>query len=293
MSKISQFLVIVVGASLLLISQSIFIVRPDQTAMVVHLGELRHDAQGNVIRYQSGLHFKLPFVDRLIKIDKRLQSFDVPSSRVLTQDQKSVNVDYYVKWYVKDFSLFYQRTGGNYYYARDLIRRKTSDSLRAEFGVRSLTEIISGEERSLIIDRMQKSASESVENIGLRISDVRLKRVDYPVEVTLSVYERMKSSRHRDAKRYRAEGMAQSEKIRSGADKDAMIIVVEAERKAAEVVAKAKNEAAGIFNRSYSKAPDFYSFYIRMEGYNESISPSDTMLISPQDNQYYSELAVK
>jgi len=268
-----------------------FIVRPDQTALVVHLGDLRRDEQKNVMMYQSGLHFKLPFFDRLVKIDKRLQSFEVPSSRVLTQDLKSVNVDYYVKWYVKDFSLFYQRTGGNYYHARELIRRKISDSLRAEFGVRSLSEIISGEERNLIIETMQKSASESVENIGIRVRDVRLKRVDYPEEVTRSVYERMKSSRHRDAKKYRATGNAERERIQSEADKDAAIIIAEANRSAAEHVAEAKNKAAKIYSQSYSKAPDFYSFYLKMEGYNQSISSNDVMLISPKNNEFYSEMS--
>lgn len=290
MNKVSQFLLIVFGLSLLLITQIVFVVYPDQTGLVVHLGDLRKNEKGQVLKYQAGLHYKLPFVDRLVRIDKRLQSFDVPSSRVLTQDQKSVYVDYYVKWYVKDFSLFFQRTGGNYFYAKDLIRRKISDSLRAEFGVRGLSEIISGEERNQIIERMQKSASESVENMGLRVKDVRLKRVDYPKEVTRSVYERMKSSRHRDAKRYRAQGNAESERIVSEAEKDAMVIVSEAKRKAAEVVAEAKRKAVRTYNLSYSKAPDFYEFYLKMEGYDGSISKDDYMVISSKESEFYSNL---
>lgn len=293
MNNVSRFLLVVVAVSLLLISQSVFVVMPDHSALVVHLGDLKDNARGDVIIYQAGLHFKLPFVDKLVMIDKRLQSFVVPSSRVLTQDQKSVNVDYYVKWYIEDFPMFYRRTGGNYHYAKDLVRRKISDSLRAEFGVRNLSEIISGEERNLIIETMQKSGSQSVENIGLRVKDVRLKRIDYPEEVTRSVYERMKSSRHRDAKRYRAEGNAQGERIQSEADKDAVVIVTNAERKAAEMVAGAKSQAATIFNDAYSQSKDFYAFYLKMEGYKLTISPDDLMLISPKENEYYSDLSEK
>lgn len=291
MNSVSRVLLSIVVISVLMISQALFIIMPNESGLVVHLGDLRKDDNDRVLVYQSGLHFKLPLVDKLVKIDKRLQSFDVPSSRVLTQDQKSVYVDYYVKWYVYDFPLFYQRTGGNYYHAKELVRRKISDSLRAEFGIRRLSEIISGEERNQIIQTMQQAASESVENMGMRVRDVRLKRVDYPKEVTMSVYERMKSGRHRDAKRYRAEGNAQGERIKSEAEKEARILITNANRKSAEIVAKAKQQAAVMYNQAYAKAPDFYAFYLKMEGYKSSVSSKDMMLISPKENAFYSELS--
>ena len=289
-SNTRVFALMVVSVATLFLFQSLFTIMPTEAGLVVHLGDLNTNDDGRVIIYNPGLHIKFPFIDRLVKIDKRLQSFDVPSTRVLTQDQKSVFVDYYTKWYVKDFAKFYQRTGASYFYTEEILKRKISDALRAEFGTRNLSDIISGEERNLIIKQMQKLASESADNIGVTVQDVRLKRVDYPQEVTLSVYERMKSSRHRDAKRYRSEGAAEAEKIKAEADKDAAIIVARSKKDAAIIVAESKKEAASIFNKAYSQAPDFYDFYIKMEGYRDAIKPDELMLLSPESDRFFSLL---
>lgn len=290
-SNTRVFLLMVALVSLFVLTQSLFVIHPAQSGLVIHLGDLNTTADGKVRVYQPGLHIKFPIIDRLVRIDKRLQSFDVPSTRVLTQDKKSVLVDYYTKWLVSDFSLFFQRTGGSFYRAQEILKRKISDSLRAEFGTRNLSEIISGEERNQIIQRMRELATESAENIGVKVWDVRLKRVDYPQEVTLSVYERMKSSRIRDAKRYRGEGRAKAEEIRAEADKDASIIVSKAKRDAAERIAQSRQEASTIFNSAYSKAPDFYEFFMKMQGYSESIGQKEVMLISPENDRFYSLLS--
>ena len=177
-----------------IVSQTLFVVMPAQTALVTHLGDLKQNDDGQILIYDQGLHYKAPLIDRLVRMDKRLQSFDVPSTRVLTLDQKSVNVDYYTKWRIKDFPLFYRATSANFLGAREIIKRKISDALRAEFGKRNLSDIISDEERNLIIEKMRLSAAKSAMNIGVDVVDVRMKRIDYPQEVTLSVYERMRSS---------------------------------------------------------------------------------------------------
>lgn len=290
-SNTRVFMLMVSAVSVFISIQSLFIIMPAQAGMVVHLGDLNTNTKGEVIVYNPGLHFKYPIIDKVIKVDRRLQSFDVPSTRVLTQDQKSVFVDYYSKWYVKDFAKFYQRTGANYFYTEEILKRKISDALRAEFGTRNLSDIISGEERNLIIQQMQKLASESADNIGVTVQDVRLKRVDYPQEVTLSVYERMKSSRHRDAKRYRSEGAAEAERIKAEADKEATIIVARSKRDAALIVAESKDEAARIFNKAYTKAPDFYEFYIKMEGYKNVVKNDEIMLLTPQNDRFFSALS--
>ncbi|MCP8352633.1 protease modulator HflC [Candidatus Synchoanobacter obligatus] len=285
------FVLMIAAVAILALSQSLFVVMPMQAGMVVHLGDLNTNDEGQVKVYGPGLHVKLPVIDRLVLIDKRLQSFDVPTARVLTQDQKSMNVDYYSKWRVVDFALFYKRTGANYAQAQDILLRKISDALRAEFGQRNLSEIISGDERNLIIARMQQKASESAANIGVKVQDVRLKRVDYPQEVTLSVYERMRSSRNRDAKRYRSEGMAESERIKAEADKEAAIIISRSRKEAAEKIAEGHSEAAKIFNNAYSRAPEFYEFFIKMQGYEKSIKDGEVMLLSPGNDRFYSILA--
>lgn len=276
--------------TILVLSQVMFVIMPTQVGLVVHLGDLNTHPNGEVHVYEPGLHFKLPVIDRLVTIDKRLQSFDVPSTRVLTQDQKSVFVDYYTKWYVKDFSVFFKRTGADFFRAQEILKRKISDALRAEFGRRNLSDIISGDERNQIIQQMQQKASESAQNLGVVVLDVRLKRVDYPQEVTLSVYERMKSSRHRDAKRYRSEGLADGERIKAEADKDASVIVAKSKREAAERVAEAQKTAAEIFNSAYSQDPQFAEIYIKLKANAETINGDELMILSADQHEFYSLL---
>ena len=284
-------MLMVAVVALFVSTQVLFVIMPAQAGLVVHLGDLHTLETGEVKVYRPGLHFKLPIIDRLTAIDTRLQSFDVPSTRVLTQDQKSVFVDYYTKWYVYDFSTFYKTTGADFFRAQEILKRKISDALRAEFGRRSLSDIISGDERNQINQQMQQKASQSAENLGVKVVDVRLKRVDYPQEVTLSVYERMKSSRHRDAKRYRSEGLAESEKIKAEADKDASVIIAEARREAAERVAEGKREATEIYNSAYSKAPDFYEFFIKMQAYLDSVKEDELMILSPDQHEFFALLS--
>lgn len=292
-SNLRIFSLMLVVVSIFVFTQSLFIIMPNESGLVVHLGSLRQDGAGSPKVYTPGIYLKIPIADRLIRLDRRLQSVDLPSTRVLTQDKKSVLVDYYTRWLVSDFAKFFQRTGGSFFRAQEILKRKISDALRAEFGVRNLSDIISGEERNLIVQRMRELANESAENLGITVWDVRLKRVDYPQEVTLSVYERMKSSRHRDAKRYRSEGQAKAVEIQAEADKDAAIIVSQAKREAADVVATARREASKIYNDAYSQAPDFYEFFLKMQGYNTAVGRNELMLINPESDQFFNLLAEK
>ncbi len=274
----------------LVLMQCLFIVTPRERSMLSYLGDLKQE-NGAVLVYSPGLYFKFPIIERVIKVDYRLQSFDVPSTRVLTADQKSVNVDYYVKWRVTDPAVFYKATGAVFSVANNMVKGKTIDALRAEFGVRELSEIISGDERLLMVENMQARSSESTKSLGIEVLDVRLKRVDYPQEVTLSVYERMRSSRDREAKKYRATGLAQSERIKSEADKDFVVIVADAKKQAAERIAKGNEAAAEIYVNSYSRAPGFYDFYLRMMGYLDSISTDDVFVVDPDQAEFFKNMA--
>ncbi|MDC3180926.1 protease modulator HflC [Gammaproteobacteria bacterium] len=288
--RINSSIILTVLIAVLLLLQCIFIVTPRDRSLLSYLGDLRQDA-GVTLVYQPGLHFKKPILERVIRIDHRLQSFDVPSSRVLTADQKSVNVDYYVKWRVTNPAVFFKTTGASFAVAKNMIKSKTIDALRAEFGIRELSEIISGDERLQMVEMMQERASSSAKSLGVEVIDVRLKRVDYPQEVTLSVYERMRSSRDREAKKYRATGLAQSERIKSEADKDFVIIVADAKKQSAERVAEGEAKAASIYIDAYSKAPSFYEFYIKMMGYLDAVSPSDVFVLDPNQTEFFKNMA--
>ena len=285
MNKILTSIAIVALAVILVAMTSLFIVMEGFEAIVVHLGQIKRDTSGQVIVYKPGLHFKIPYVDTVKSFDVRLQSFDVPSSRVLTEEQKHVDVDYYVQWRIKDIASFYTRTNGNIVRARDILMRKINDALRASFGDKKLNEVIS-DDRSNIIHKLTKSASTSANNIGAEVVDVRIKRIDYPQEVTLSVYERMKSQREQVAKEYRAEGEMRKEEIMAVADKKATIIIAEANKQAAQLIANGQEKAADIYNKTYSENEPLFKLWRTLTAYEKSFTDKTLFVIDPADNAF-------
>lgn len=285
MSKRITPIIILALLLILALMTSLFIVFEGQEALVVHLGKIRRDGDGKAIKYNPGIHFKLPYVDTVKRFDIRLQSFDVPSSRVLTEEQKSVDVDYYVVWRIKDTAIFFTRTNGSELRARDILTRKINDALRASFGDKKLNEVIS-DDRSNIIHKLTQSASKSAENIGAEIVDVRIKRIDYPQEVTLSVYERMKSQREQVAKKYRSEGEMEQEEIKAVADKKAAIVVAEAKKDAAKLVALGTEQAAALYNVTYNENKPLFQVWRTLTAYERSFDDKTILVIDPADNAF-------
>ena len=196
---------------------SVFFVFEGQNALVQRFGKFISDDSGQAQIYKPGLHFVIPLIDAPKYIDIRIQTFSVPSDRIYTVEQKTVKIDYYVKWRVKDVRKFFLTTSANYNRSNNSLRGKINDALRAEVGQRELIDVITGE-RSNIIAALKRNADESAENFGIEVIDVRIVRLDYPTEVSQSVYNRMKASRERMATMYRAEGDEESEAIRAQGD---------------------------------------------------------------------------
>src|SRR3990167_9577566 len=174
---------------------TLFTVQQGHQALELRLGELVKNKQtekGDVI--YPGLHAKLPFVTSIREFDTRLQGTDVESSRILTAEQKAVIVDYFIKWRIDNLPLYYKRTGGYAFRAQDLLKQKINDSLRAEFGERSIQEVISSE-RLDIMRMLLKKANNSAQSLGIEVVDVRIKGIDLPEQVRDSVFSRMSAER--------------------------------------------------------------------------------------------------
>ncbi len=276
---------IILLGSFLILMMCAFSVQQGSQALVVNLGQIKKTQSGEALIYHPGLHFKMPYVDTVRKFDVRLQSFDVPSSRVLTEEQKSVDVDYYVQWRVKNVPAFFTRTNGDAGRARDLLQRKINDALRASFGDKKLREVIS-DDRSSIIQKLTVAASQSAKNIGIEVIDVRIKRIDYPKEVTLSVYERMATQREQVAKEYRAEGEMSAEEIRAKADKKAKIIVAEAEKNGAQLRAEGQKEAAFLYNKTYSENDTLFNLWRTLTAYERSFADKSAFVLDPSDSGF-------
>lgn len=265
---------------------SMFTLHQSQAGLVMRLGSLIKDAKGQPVIYGPGLHFKMPFLDTLKRFDMRLQTFMVNSSRVLTSEQKYVLVDYYVKWRIKDLPLYFKRTAGLSFRAERLLQQRTNGAVRAAFGERTITDVVSGE-REAVMGLLRTKANETAKKLGIEVVDVRVKGIDLPEEVSVSVFQRMSADRERVATKHRSDGRSAAEKVRAGADAKVTVMLAQAKAQAAGIRAQGDAQAAAIYNQAFSQDPKFYQFWRSMEAYRTSFGGEQDLLVLDTNNPYF------
>lgn len=276
----SKNILVVVLLALILLSMSAFTVSQTQYVLVQRLGEIVS------VKKEPGLYFKVPFVDNLKYFDNRILTLDWEQpAKFITSENKYMMVDSFVKWRIVDPQKYYVsiKEGGEAA-AEDRLSKVVNAGLRAEFGVRTVRDVIAGE-RSKVMDNLRRKADAEARQMGIEVVDVRLKRVDYSEEISKSVYDRMIAERKRLANQLRSEGAAASEKIRADADKQREVIIAEAYREAQKTKGEGDAKAAEIYNQSYSRNPEFYAFYRSQEAYKNSFkNKSDVMVLDPNSD---------
>jgi membrane protease subunit HflC len=279
MKNLTNVLVVAIVA-ILLFSSSAFTVDQTQFVVVQRLGEII------AVKKEPGMHFKMPIVDNLKYFDNRILTLDWEQpAKFITSENKYMMVDSFVKWRIIDPAKYYVsiKDGGEAA-AEDRLSKVVNAGLRAEFGKRTVHDVIAGE-RATIMDNLRKRADMEARQIGIQVVDVRLKRVDYAEEISKSVFDRMIAERKRLANQLRSEGSAASEKIRADADKQREVIIAEAYRDAQKTKGEGDAAAAAIYNQSYGKNPEFYAFYRSTEAYKNSFkSKSDVMVLDPNSD---------
>ena len=265
-----------VVASLIVASASLFTVDQRQHAIVFQLGEIRD------VVSEPGLHFKWPLIQNVRYFDKRILTFDsAEPERFLTSEKKNVLVDSFVKWKIVDVRQYYVSVGGDEARAQTRLTQAVNAGLREEFGKRTLHDVVSGE-RDRIMEEMRSKADADARKIGAQVIDVRLKRVDLPLEVSESVYRRMEAERKRVANELRSQGAAEAEKIRADADKQREIIVAEAYREAQRVKGEGDAKSSAIYAAAFGQNPEFYAFYRSLDAYRNSFrNKSDVLVVEP------------
>lgn len=263
-------------AVLLLVSMSAFTVDQREYALVFRLGEIV------AVKKDSGLYFKVPMVDNVRYFDKRILTLNsAEPDRFLTSEKKNVLVDSFVKWKIIDPAKYYVSVKGDEVQAERRLSQTVNDGLRAEFGKRTIHDVVSGE-RGQIMEILRQRADRDSRQMGIQVLDVRLKRVDLPEKVSESVYQRMEAERKGVANQLRSEGSAASEKIRADADKQREVIIAEAFREAQNVKGQGDAKAAETYAAAYNKNPEFYAFYRSLEAYRNSFkSKSDVLVLEP------------
>ncbi len=278
----------VVIALIIFASMSIFTVDQRKFALVSQFGEVKR------IISEPGLNFKFPLIQDVRFFEKRIITMDsAEPERFITSEKKNVLVDSYIKWQIVDPKLYYISFDGDESRAKIRLNQTINAGLREEFGKRTVHDVISGE-RDKIMEQMRTKANIDTKKVGIKIVDVRLKRVELPFEVSEAVFRRMEAERKRVANELRSEGAAEAEKIRADADKQREIIIANAYRDAQKLKGEGDAKAAAIYAAAFSDNPDFYAFYRSLEAYGKTFSnKNDILVISPDSSEFFKYLQNK
>jgi modulator of FtsH protease HflC len=274
-------LLIVLLVALVLLTMSAYTVDQREYAMVFRLGEIVS------VKKEPGLYFKMPLVENVRYFEKRIVTLDwVEPDRFITSEKKNVLVDSFVKWRIIDPAKYYVSVRGDERQAEARLSQTVNDGLRAEFGKRTIHDVVSGE-RDKIMEILRLKADREARQMGIEVLDVRLKRVDLPEEVSGSVYQRMEAERKRVANELRSQGAGAAEKIRADADKQREVIIAEAYREAQKTKGEGDAKAAEVYASAYGRNPEFYSFYRSLEAYRNSFKNKSDVLVLQPDSEFF------
>jgi membrane protease subunit HflC len=275
-------IMIAVGVLLLVAATSLFTVTEAQLAIRTEFGAILGT------HYSPGLHAKWPW-DQVVTFDRRILSQTYNGETFLTNDNRGLVVDFYIKWRVKDASYYYQATGGNEDIAGRRLAEIVKDGIKSVVAERTLEQIVSSE-RAAVTGEMFGQASKNVAGLGAELIDVRVQAINLPPEVSSRVYESMKQNFAKIASGLRAEGQSQSVRIRASAERQRTEILADAEREALRVHGEGDAEATAIYARAYSKNPEFYSFYRSLQAYDHSLGKDGDLLVVTPDGEFFKYL---
>ena len=278
MNKIILILAVVVA---ILLSSSLYTVKETQVALKLRLGEIVS------IENEPGLKFKTPFVNNVVRFDKRIQTLDSAAESFLTVEKKNVVVDSFVKWRIVDTQKFYISTGGAMAQANLRLAQNNQDALRSEFSKRTIIEVISDEREAIMASVKAKLKAIAEDEYGIEVVDVRIKRIELSQEVRNSVYSRMETERKGLANKYRANGAEEAEKLQAFADKERTIILANAYRDSEKIRGEGDAISASNYAEAYSQDVDFYSFYRSLESYKKSFNEQGDILVLNPDSEFF------
>lgn len=274
-------IVAVVVAALLALMGSVYVVREDQTALVLNLGRVvRADIK-------PGLHFKWPLVESAKVFDRRFQVLETDPERYFTSEQKDVSIDFFAIGYIADSRAFYRATSGDEKAAAQRLAPIVTDSLRNQINSRTLHELVSGD-RNEIIAKQLKAINAAARNLGVQIVDIRIKQIDLPTDsqVINDVYDRMRAQRKQVASKLRAEGEEQARTINAQAERDRTVLLAEAERDAQRLRGEGDAQAAAIYAEAANKDPGFYAFQRSLEAYRGAFADGNGVIVLDRDDPF-------
>jgi membrane protease subunit HflC len=258
---------------------SLFTVDQTQQALVLRLGEPLAPIT------EPGLHVKVPVIDSVITIDKRILDLETPTQELIASDQKRLVVDAFARYKIVDPLKFYQ-TLGSIEAARSQLSILLSSGLRRVLGESTFIQVVR-DEREQLMGRIRQQVDAEAGKYGISVIDVRIRRADLPEQNSQAVYQRMQTERQQEAANFRGQGSQNAQEIRSKADRDVTVLIAEATSKAEQTRGEGDGERNRIFADAFGRDPDFFSFYRSMQAYEAAFHRADTRMMLKPDSEFF------
>ncbi len=277
--KNARFILPVIIALAAIAFFSIFIVKEVNQAIVLQFGDPKR------IISKPGLNFKMPFIQNVVFLDKRILNLDAPPEEVIASDQKRLIVDAFARFQIVDPLKFYISVG-NERVARSRLSTIINSRLRSVLGKQELQTLLS-KDRTKQMALIQEGVNTEAQNFGIKIVDVRIKRADLPPANSEAIYRRMQTEREREAKEFRAKGAEMAITITSTADKEVTVILADAQKKSEIMKGEGDGQRNKIFANAFGKDPEFFGFYRSMQAYEKALIGGETSLILSPDSEFF------
>ncbi len=275
------FIPIIAIVALIIGLNSVFVVKEYEYAIKFRLGEVVSSD------YEPGLHLKMPFINNIEKLEKRMITLDMRPEQMNTAEQKFVEVDYYVKWRIADPRQFYISTqGGDMMFTRSRLGQLIRNDLRDEFAQRTLSEVVS-EQRRDMMERLVARADTRFQDFGIDVIDVRIKRIELTEEVLNSVFNRMETQRTEFANELRSLGRESAERIQADADRQVRVLLADAERDAQRMRGEGDAQAIEIYANAFNRDREFYSFWRSLDAYQNSFGTENDILLMDTNSEFF------
>ena len=275
-----NFLIVIFIVGVFVARATIFTVDEREHALKFRFGEI---VQSD---YEPGIHFKIPFVNNVMKYPDRILNYDQSEEKFLTGEKKNLIVDYFITWRIVDAGQYYRATGGDEIFALERLSAIVKEGIKAQFSQRTVQEVVSAE-RSELMEGMLVQARESAPALGIEVVDVRVMRIDLSDEVSGSVYSRMQQERARVASQLRAEGAEDATRIQAEADRESTVILAEAYRDGERIRGEGDAVAANTYAQAYTQNAEFYSFYRSMQAYRQSLGREQDVLVLDPNSEFF------
>jgi len=274
--KIFIPVIIIIGFTLY---STFFIVKETHQAIVLQFGSPKK------IYKDAGLHYKIPFIQNVQLVDKRVLEIDAPPEEIIASDQKRVIIDAFAKYIITD-PLKFAISVGNERVANSRLGTIINARIRGVVGKDPLESLLSSN-RNKIMQQITQQVAEEASDFGMKVIDVRIKRADLPVANSEAIFKRMQTERSREAKEFRAEGAELAQEIKAKADKDVAIILAEAKKKSQILRGEGDGQRNKIFADAFGRDPEFFSFYRAMQSYEKSLQSGQTSLVLSPDSDFF------